>query len=251
MLKAPDYLSPSSIGTFQQCPLKYKFSKIDGLIDPPTEATLLGNFVHDICEQFYHAEPLERNVALAKHLASVIWDNYADEVGQILRSADKLREFRWRAWWCVENLLKMEDPVLQNFAGIETELNHDIGGVKVKGFVDRWRIEDDMIQINDYKTGKTPQPKYQFDKFDQLLIYGIILSDIHKKELSLVELLYLKDGKKISHKPSQDDIDRVTNVVMTTRKEIDSRCESEQFETKVGILCGWCNYKKICPEWSK
>ena len=48
MFSPPPHLSPSSMGTFEQCPLKFKYSKIDMLKDDPTEATLMGNFVHDV-----------------------------------------------------------------------------------------------------------------------------------------------------------------------------------------------------------
>ncbi|MGA0152949.1 MAG: PD-(D/E)XK nuclease family protein, partial [Ilumatobacteraceae bacterium] len=50
MLTPPAYLSPSSIGTYRDCPQKFKFSRIDGLKEPPTWATHLGTFVHDVLE---------------------------------------------------------------------------------------------------------------------------------------------------------------------------------------------------------
>ena len=251
MLTAPDYLSPSSIATFLQCPLKYKFSRIDGIVEPPTEATIFGNFVHSILENFYSLPKTERVAAAARLLASSIWPSYEDDVRKLLHNdSDKIRGFRWRAWWCIENLMKMEDVSTQDFSGIETELNSDISGVKIKGFIDRWSLDDDGIIIGDYKTGKIPKPQYAGDKFDQLLIYGIVLSTQLGKDINRLELLYVSHSRKLVHTPSESDINRINEMVVSVRSGIDERCQTGNFETKTGPLCPWCYFKASCPAWN-
>ena len=252
MLNAPEYLSPSSIGTFHQCPLKYKLSRIDGIKEPPTEHTLLGNYVHSILEEFYRLEASTRTLIGARTLFRSIWDDYREDVTAIYRgNAERISEFRLRARYCVENLLKMESSESIEFDGIETELNHSVKGVKIKGFIDRWAVNEGKINIGDYKTGKVPQPRFRDDKFDQLLIYAIILSEIEDKEIGTLELLYIKDGVKLVKNPIKKDIDRISEMLVETRNAIDERCRTEVFETKVGVLCGWCHFKPICPAWSK
>ena len=49
----PKYMSPSSISTFQQCPLKFKFYKLDRLPTESTEAQHLGSFVHEVLEELF------------------------------------------------------------------------------------------------------------------------------------------------------------------------------------------------------
>jgi putative RecB family exonuclease len=83
------------------------------------------------------------------------------------------------------------------------------------------------------------------------LIYGVILSEIYEKEIQTVELLYLKDGIKLTLDPTAEQIQKVKDLLTDTRKQIDIRCESEVFEPTVSALCGWCHFKPICPEWSK
>ncbi|MSV58070.1 MAG: exodeoxyribonuclease V subunit beta, partial [Actinobacteria bacterium] len=39
MLETPEYLSPSSIATYRDCPMKFKFSRIDRIVEPPTWQT--------------------------------------------------------------------------------------------------------------------------------------------------------------------------------------------------------------------
>jgi len=250
LLIAPPHLSPSSIATFHQCPLKYKFSRIDGLKEPATEATIRGNFVHSILEGLYAVEKSGRTLQTAKAIASEVWTSYEAEVRSIVKASD-INSFRWQSWWCVENLFKLESPTEIEFDGIETELNHSVDGVKIKGFVDRWSFHGDKIRISDYKTGKTPKKQYQADKFDQLLIYAICLSDVHNKSVDLLELVYLKDGVRLTSVPTAGDIDRIRAMIVQVRQDIDERCETEIFEAKTSVLCGWCHFKPICPAWSK
>lgn len=249
MLIPPDYLSPSSIATFQQCPLKYKYSRIDGLVEPPTSATIFGNFVHEILEHFYDLSPEDRTVQAARQIAAATWSAYAEEVTSILKSdAAEIRSFRWRAWWCIENLMKMEDVASQSFGGVETALNAEIAGVKIKGFVDRWSLDENgALVIGDYKTGKVPKKQYLGDKFDQLLIYGIILSDQLSKELGRIELLYIAHSVRAEHIPTPEDIQHIKETVLSVRSQIDERCETGIFEPRKSILCSWCHFKPMCP----
>lgn len=252
MLIPPDYLSPSSIATFQQCPLKYKYSRIDGLTEPPTSATIFGNFVHEILENFYDLSPEDRTVRAARQIAAATWSAYAEEVTNILKSdAAEIRSFRWRAWWCIENLMKMEDVASQSFGGVETALNAEIAGVKIKGFVDRWSLdENDTLVIGDYKTGKVPKKQYLGDKFDQLLIYGVILSDQLSKELGRIELLYISHSVRAEHTPTAEDIQKIKDTVLSVRSQIDERCETGIFEPRKSVLCSWCHFKPMCPVWA-
>ena len=220
--------------------------------EPPTGPTLLGNFVHEVLETMYKTvEPADRTLQTAKFLSAQIWPNWSDQIDEIIRNPDDRRQLRWQAWWCIENLFKMEDPTKVVLTGVETELNDTIGGVQIKGFIDRWINTGEAIDISDYKTGKTPRPQYRNDKFDQLLIYGIIVSAQTELPIGNLELLYLKDGTKLSKKPTDSDIARVTETVVSIRNGIDSRCISGDFEPVSGPLCNWCHYKPICPYWSK
>lgn len=254
-LTPPPYLSPSSLDTFLQCPLKFKYSRIDRLVDPPTEATTLGSFVHAVLEDMYRLNPEERTMDTARQLMSQHWFNtFQEEILSVLgNNTTALREFRWRAWWCVENFFKLEDPTTITPAGIEHELNSSIAGVPIRGFIDRWTRGEEGIVITDYKTGKTPQPRYMADKYRQLLIYGDILSTELDEPLEAIELLYLKDGVRKSRKTDdalRRDIDNVRSIISQTYEQVLTRCDAGVFEPTPNRLCDWCSYKSFCPAWA-
>ena len=253
-LKPPAHLSVSSIQTFQQCPQKFKFNKIDLIPDKPGQEAVLGNFVHDILEELYKYSPEERNIQTARFLAKKMWDErWGDQAGSILTKSEDLHSFRWNAWWCVENLWDIEDPSKVNPVGLEHEVNADVGGVRIKGFIDRISQSPDSIflTISDYKTGKVPRPEYEDDKFFQLYVYANLLSITGVGEADKVELIYLKGSKKIVRGIKDADISRSVEVIQETKAEIDNRCSSGYFEANKSILCNWCGYKSICPSWRK
>lgn len=249
-LVAPPYLSPSSISTFQQCPLKYKLSRIDGLSEPPTEATLRGNYVHSVLEDLYGLPAEERTLDKARGLAKEWWDKeYEEKTLPYVRGDKDRRMFRWTSWWCIENLFSMENPSLLHFDGLETELNDDIDGVTIKGFIDRWRKAEEGIIVGDYKTGKAPAPRFQEDKYFQLFLYAYVLEKQLKETVDRVELLFIKDSVVLSKKMEDSDREQVRETVVTVRKEIDERCASGVFEPIKHRLCDWCAFKQICPIW--
>lgn len=251
-LTPPPYLSPSSIGTFNQCPLRFKFSKIDLIPDPPNHYSVLGNFVHDVLEDMYKLEPSLRTVETAKEIAKFQWGSkWKDQAHQVLRTDKEIHNFRWSAWWCIENLWKLENPVEVEPIGLEYELNGSVGGVMMKGFIDRFTQSTDslMLTVSDYKTGKTPSPAFEDDKFFQLLIYAKLLSELGVGYVDHIELLYLKDGKRLKRVVDEKSLNQTVDTIQETKEEIDKRCSSGYFEPIKSGLCNFCNYKKICPAW--
>jgi len=249
-LTPPPYLSPSSISTFQQCPLKYKLSRIDGMSEPPTEATLRGNFVHSVLEELYKLPANQRSIGIARQLAKDIWeDEYLEKVLPYVHGHNALRQFRWTSWWCIENLFEMEDPSKIEFDGLETEIDDKISGVSVKGFIDRWHKGEDGIVVGDYKTGKTPSARFVDDKYFQLSLYACALEQKFQTVVDRIELLYIKDAVLLAKKITDEDRKLVAATLVSVRSAIDERCKLGEFEAKTSRLCDWCSFKPICPAW--
>lgn len=249
----PPYLSASSMGTFNQCPLKFKFNKIDQIPDLPSSATLLGNFVHETLEEFYALPFNERTIDYAKALARQVWEtgDWSNRIKGFVKDTE-VNRFRWSAWWCVENLFKVEDPTTVEVKGIETEVNGLIGTATVKGFIDRLDGTENGVCVSDYKTGKTPQKKiWVVDKYLQLQIYATLLRNLEIADASEIKLLYLKDGAIFQHKLVPEDFTNTLNYVQGTYDAIQKACETGVFAHNKSRLCDWCAYKSICPGWKK
>lgn len=252
-LSPPAHLSPSSIGTWQQCPLKFKYSRLDKIPEPATEAQLLGTITHEILEHLYQLPAAERTQTTARRLAASLWDTkWEQEAGVLGLNPNELHRFRWQIWWCVEALFKMEDPQQVHPTGIEDMMRVNVEGVTLLGIIDRWEeLADGSVRISDYKTGKKPRPQYEGEKKFQLAVYKVLVESGLSKPVAETELLYLKEGIRWAFIPTDRDVANVKQVLADTWGGIVGACETGIFEAKTSTLCGWCSYKSICPAWRR
>lgn len=247
----PNSLSPSSINTFQQCPLKFKVIKLDKAPFKQTEHTVLGSFVHEVLEHLFMVDRKDRTEATAKMLCRQLWESTWNEKFLELDKRPNSNEFRWKAWWCVENYFAMEDPTSFDASGLEEKLEGTIDDVPIFGIIDRWSLENNKIVISDYKTGKKPAPKYSWETKMQISIYAIMLKEQLGLEVDRTELLYVKPGKIVTYRLSDDLESEVRVTVRNTWDEVKSSCASGVFETRPGPLCDWCDHKPLCPAFRK
>lgn len=251
MPDAPAHLSPSSIDTWQQCPLKYRYSRIDRLPDPPGDAALLGTFVHKTLEVLHRRPRHERSLQDMREVMRQEWDvTYSERMAQFYdNDPEELNRFQWRAWQRVLTYYGMEDPAQISTDGVEVNVSGQIGGVTVKGIVDRSvRQPDGTLLVTDYKTGKTPAPRFRQGKFQQLLIYAYLLSE-GLDSVTACELLYLGDGTRLHHEVTKRDLREVEGTVVQVRSEIDAAIQADHFRPVRQTLCKWCSFQSICPEW--
>lgn len=250
--QAPGYLSASSISTWEQCPQRYKYSRIDGIPEPSNESQILGTFVHEVLEKLYSVPPEQRTIANAQQISRTVWAlGWADKLNELNIDEKQMREFRWKAWWCVENLWAVEDPAKVESLGTETEYNVEVApGISIKGFVDRISKVDDGVKITDYKTGKFPKAAYMDQKWFQLMLYKLIVEKTIDAKVSETELIYLKDGRSMKRTTTDRDDSSILEKVVKVHTEIMDSLKTGSFPTKVSRLCDWCHYKRICPAWS-
>lgn len=252
MIEPPAYLSPSSIATYRDCPQKFKFSRLDGLKEPPSWATHLGTFVHEVLEHLYQLEPDERTVESLRDLAGSRWkeSDWEAKVEALDEKKGDIRQFKVEAFACMKNLWKLEDPTVTELTGMEHEVLASIDGVDVKGYIDRFVVEDNgLLVIGDYKTGKIPNPRFKTEdeKFFQLMAYALMLLESDQEETSRVELLYLKDGVKHDVTVTPVKLAIARGTIVETKEAVDASCERGSFECNVTKLCDWCHFKPICP----
>ncbi len=249
MFEAPAYLSPSSIKTFRQCPLKFKFSRIDRLSEPPTWAIHVGTFVHEVLEHFYQLDAHERTLESVKAMATERWkaSDWETQVNELIKPEGTIVDFKRQAFDCLQNLWKFEDPKTTELVGMEHEVQVMIDGVRMKGFIDRFTFDDDdSIIISDYKTGKVDGGS-EDDKFFQLTAYALMMQEAEQETTSKVQLLYLKLGQKHEMTVTPVKLNIARGVIVETKEMIDASCASGNFSCNVTKLCDWCFFKPQCP----
>ena len=162
-------------------------------------------------------------------------------------------KFKWLAWWNIEEYFKMEDPTQIEPFGLETWVEGPVvGDIEVRGIIDRLVLDDDgNIIVQDYKTGKPHNPRYDEDKIFPLMIYAELASEEHQKPVSKMELLYLKDGSRREYEPTPENRENMYRIVTETHADMTEACNTGIFTTNKTKLCDWCDHKVVCPAWSK
>lgn len=254
MAQMPERLSPSSVSTWLQCPLKFKLSRIDKIPDEQTEAQAIGNMTHEVLEALFKEEAGSRTVAFARATMVQIWhDKWQKHAEDVLGLSPYAQHMmRWNAWQCVENYFSLEDPNGLELAGIEDEVRGHVAGVPILGFIDRWTVSDGVATIGDYKTGKVSKPPYDRDKKLQLMIYADLVEETKGVKVGSSELIYLKGkGTRVVYEPTDELRSETRDTVARIWKELQESCETDNFSTNRTKLCDWCSYKPTCPAWGR
>lgn len=247
----PKNLSASSIGSLKQCPLLFKYRKIDRLPEEPSEALVGGSFVHAILESLFKLPAEERTLESARHIARAEWNKeWKTKAHAAVQTKEGRNKFRWNAWWAVENYFKMEDPTQINPQGVEFWVRGPLAGVPMVGIIDRWHKDGEEVVITDYKTGKFPQKRFQDEKVFQMMIYVVMLEDKLKAEVDRAELLFVSAGKVMTVKPTDELREQTKKETKLAWDEVLERCSTGDFPPRTSKLCDYCSFKNICPAWN-
>ena len=166
-----EHLSFSRLSRFEQCPLSYKLHYIEKRQAEPGLPLRFGKTIHSVLEK-------------------LLWESVCSGRTGILseqRALDLYREA-----WAEEGLVGIDVfeeglSILKNFIrdqgivcpsdilGIEKEFSITVGPFEVVGFIDRVdRLDDDTIEIIDYKTNHQLFTRDEVEKSLQLSLYQAV-----------------------------------------------------------------------------
>ena len=69
----------------------------------------------------------------------------------------------------------LEDPTAIRPIGIEIMLDAEVGGVRVRGIIDRLELDENgELVVVDYKTGRAPPEKFENGRLDGVQFYSLL-----------------------------------------------------------------------------
>lgn len=245
-------ISPSRANDFRQCPLKFRYRTIDRLPEPPSLAALKGTIVHAVLEHLYDAPPLERTELRAQDLLEPQWREHIDNHPDVLELFDADQErIEWleSARPLISNYFRLENPQFLQPAVREGFVNATLpSGLAIRGIIDRVdEAPNGDLRVVDYKTGKSPNPRYQGEAIFQMRFYAAAIWYTQAKLPARTQLIYLGDGRILTYDPVPDDVTSVSREIDEIWSRIRSRIDARHFEPRPSRLCDWCHFKDICP----
>jgi len=206
-LPLPLSLSPSKVSSFTDCGLAFRFSAIDRLPEPPSVAATRGTLVHAALERLFCLDPHERSHARSLGcLDDAITDlrDHPEFSGLELDDAAEATFFE-EARVLLEKYFRLEDPTAITPIGIELKLEVEVGGVRLRGIIDRLELDrDGELVVTDYKTGRAPGERQEQQRLAGVAFYSLLCERLFGRRPAKVQLLYLADPLAIISVTTQE-----------------------------------------------
>lgn len=250
--------SHSRLSTFEQCSLKYKFKYIDK-IKPLIEKTIeahLGSSVHSALEWLYNSlkENSSRIPSIDELLEKYIeeWEkNFSKDI-LVVKNNMSYSDYFNKGIQFLVNYFTMHHPFRDGTIECEKQIFIELDeNTKIQGFIDRLvhNIEKGHYEIHDYKTANQLPTQEKMDEDRQLALYSIAIKELFGKDKEVILVWhYLAHNQKIISKRSNLQLENLKKETLELIKRIES---TNKFPPNPSALCGWCEYKQICPVWNK
>lgn len=247
--KEKKYLSQFSytqLETFKLCPLQYKYYYILKIPTPPQANVSFGESIHKTLYIFY--QKFMKNKKLDKETLLKILEEQWLPFG--FNSKAHQLKMKNEAKLILSNFFDKFHNPKKEILFLEKKFKIKINPqINIIGKIDRIdKIENNKIEIIDYKTGKIPSEK-EIENDLQLPIYALAIKKNILPQIRLNQIIltfyYLSENKKITKIIKQKQLNQVKNKIKTIIEEI----YQSDFPPRVGPWCDFCPFNIICPAW--
>ena len=230
-------LSASDLDLYLTCPLKYKFARVFGIPQEPTINQRFGILIHNVLERF-HKEDEEEGLPRLMDLFEAGWRRTG------FGTSDDELQFRDRAREAMRLYWERESESEGEPVWLERKFDIRVGEHHVRGRVDRVdRLPGGGHELIDYKTGER-RSEAQLEEDLQLALYRLAAREAWDLEAESGSYYYVLDAEKVAAPVRDDDAERVERTVF----EVGEGVLGQDFEPRPSpIVCGWCDYRLICP----
>jgi RecB family exonuclease len=246
--------TPSKLGSYEDCPRRYRFTYVDRPSPPkgpPWAHNSLGASVHTALKNWYGLPAQRRTPAALPGLLKATWVSEGYRDGEQERDA-----FRRSLGW-LETYLAEADPADEP-VGVERTVAARTSVLALSGRVDRIDRRGDELVIVDYKTGRSESTSDDARGSRALALYAYSAQRTFRRACTRVELHHLPTGTVAAHEHTEESLarhlrraeDTAHDVMAAERARTEGRSADEAFPPAPGPLCGWCDYRKACPEGS-
>lgn len=248
--------SVSRIGTYDTCPLQYKYQYID-CVEVEAEDTIetfLGQRAHEALEKLYRDKQHEKLLSLDEWLAyfNKIWTQHWKDSIIIVKKDYTPENYRKMGERYLTDYYNRHKPFERGrVLGLETKDRLPLDEKREYEFhirIDRLvDMGDGLYEVHDYKTGSALPKQEDLDADKQLAIYSLWVKRRFKdfKQARLV-WHFLAFDKEMESWKMADELELVREEILARVKEIEA---AQEFSPVVSGLCDWCVYRSICPMW--
>lgn len=195
--------SHSRLSTYENCPLQYRLRYIDKVIidEAETIEAFMGSRVHEVLEKLYRDMRLSRTNSIDDLLSfyNDNWQKYYSEEVRVIKEGYTPENYKDTGAKCIREYYARYQPFDDGkMLGLEQMIYFDIGGYKLRGFIDRLSSrKEGTYEIHDYKTSQHLPVQLHFDSDRQLALYqlGCRICSMMRVRLSWYGIILCLTGK--------------------------------------------------------
>ena len=241
-------LSPSRASDFKHCPQLFKFRAIDRIEVPPTPAQARGTTAHLALQRLYDLPPDERTPEALYDLFRLCWVELREtEFAELFDDETAERTWGIESLEILANYFGVEDPAKVEPLERELDMLEDLGDITIRGILDRMEQNGDELVITDYKTGRAPPERYALPAFFALKIYALLIRKRLGRTPTQLRLLYLSGPTEYTIGVTDTQLDAMERQLNALWAAINRAITNQNFPTRPGRLCDWCQYRDLCP----
>ncbi|MDO8886480.1 PD-(D/E)XK nuclease family protein [Candidatus Oleimmundimicrobium sp.] len=239
-------LSYSSISTYQNCPLSYKFAYLDKLPRKKSPALSFGSTIHKALYYFYNVPT--PNPPSLEELLSFMHKNWLSRgyLNKSEESAYKEHAEHILTNFYRSNIDSFSLPVAIEYR-FQIKLDEKLSSGEtclLSGVIDKVeRTPDGKLEIVDYKTGKKLPSQSNVNNDLQLSMYYFAVKETWQIEPEKLTLYFVVPNMKISTIRKPEDIQKIKNLILKVAENINKG----NFKPTENALCPWCDFQIYCP----
>jgi putative RecB family exonuclease len=249
----PPYYSHSRISCFENCPKQFHYRYVLRL---PAESesieAFVGKRVHEVLERLHRFVDRGMVPSLNKVLArfGALWDEtWNGERVRVVREGTEVDDYRAIGERCLRQFYRQNYPFDRDETlGLEERVTVVLDAERehrVQGFIDRLvRAPDGAVEIHDYKTSRRMPSQKRLDEDRQLALYQLAVQGRFPDTPIRLVWHYLAQGATRVSTRSPEQLEELRTSTSRRIEQIES---AEQFEARPSALCGWCEYRDLCP----
>jgi RecB family exonuclease len=243
--------TPSKLAAYEDCPRRYRFTYVDRPSPqkgPPWAHNSLGASVHTALRSWFDLPTHRRRPEALTALLRATWvrEGYRDDEQE--REAFD-RALAWLNRYVGELEADFEPLAVERTVAAKTPT------LALSGRVDRIDEVDGELVIVDYKTGRSGLGPDDARGSRALALYAFAARRVFRRPCRRVELHHLPTGTVAAHEHTDESLDRHVHRAEQTAADV-AAAEREiaggtdpdvAFPANPGTLCGWCDFRRVCP----
>jgi RecB family exonuclease len=238
--------TPTRLSAWLDCPRRYRMSYLDRPPPPkgpPWAHNSLGASIHNALAGWWRLPLARRTVAAAGALVDRGWidEGFADEPQSVRQ--------RERAIAMVEGYVAGLDPADEPL-GVERTVATRTDKIAVSGRIDRLDARPELVVV-DYKTGRHLLTADDTRSSLALALYALAAGRVLRRPTGEILAWSHTDESLARHLGRAEDIaEECAAADEQMRDGLPADRYDEVFPPRTGPSCGWCDYRRHCPEGS-